>query len=224
MALETYNVTITNDNKLPQTSITTTRPHNTTDSTIPNLRPGCRHHQKSSNIHIHSAYGDSPHVQDKSDIRIFFQNVKGLTYSHSGKDYDYDMMSTQAIDADIIGMARTNSMAISPPPSITCFMGKKHFGAANVSFGYPDATINRVPDKETFQSGGSTTMTTGILAPMSHGGHITDPTGLGRWNGHTLQGKSNKFLSVFPAYRACSGSFGALPIGSTFSCEHEHLR
>jgi hypothetical protein len=35
--------------------------------------------------------------------------VKGLTYSYTGEDYDYYMMSTQAIGADIIGMAETNT-------------------------------------------------------------------------------------------------------------------
>ena len=67
-------------------------------------------------------------------------------------------------------------------------------------------------------------MTTGSLVPMSHGGHIKDPTGLGRWSGHTLRGKSNAFFSILTAYRACSGSIGTSPIGSTFSREYEHLR
>ena len=52
-----------------------------------------------------------------------------------------------------------------------------------ISFGYPDSTINLVPDKETFQSRESITMTTGSLVPMSQWGHIKDPTGLGRWSG-----------------------------------------
>ena len=100
---------------------------------------------------------------------------------------------------------------------------RKHFGATNVSFGYPDTTTDPVPDKEIFQSGGSITMTTGSLIPMLHGGHIKDPTGLGCWSGHTLQGKSNAFLSIFSAYQACLGSIGTSPIGSTFSREYEHL-
>ena len=67
-------------------------------------------------------------------------------------------------------------------------------------------------------------MTTGSLVPFSHGGHITDPTGLGCWSGHTLRGKSNASLSIFTADIVCSGSIGTSPIGSTFSCEYEHLR
>ena len=67
-------------------------------------------------------------------------------------------------------------------------------------------------------------MTTGSHVPISHGGHIKDPTSLVQWSGHTLQEKSNAFLSIFTAYRACSGSIGILPIGSTFSREYEHLR
>ena len=67
-------------------------------------------------------------------------------------------------------------------------------------------------------------MTTGTLVPMSHGDLITDPTGLGRWSGHTLRGKSNKFLSIITAYRVCKGSIGSSPVGSAFSREYEHLR
>ena len=100
-------------------------------------------------------------------------------------------MSTQAIGADIIGMAETNTawQHHHLRASLTS-RASKHFGATNISFGCPDATVDLVPDKETFQSGGSITMTTGSLVPMSHGGHIKDPTGLGRWSGHTLRGVS----------------------------------
>ena len=143
------------------------------------------------------------------------KNVKGLTYSHSGEDYDFYRTTTQAIGTDIIGMAKP-----TPPLSLTHFTGTKHFGATNISFGFPDTTMDPVP--ETFQSDGSLTVTTGSLVPMSHRGHIMDPTGLRCWSGHTLRGKSNTFLSIFTAYRACSASIGTLPIGSTFSQECEH--
>ena len=166
-----------------------------------------------------------PSCLGKNDIRIFFQIVTGLICCHTGEDYDYCMTSTQAIGADIIGMAETN-MALQQHQLHTSLaqQAQKHFGATKTSFGFPDTTTNPVPDKETFQSGRSLTMITGSLVPMSHGGHIMDPTGLGRWSGHTLRGKSNAFLSIFTAYRACSGSIGTLPIGSTFSQEYKQLQ
>jgi hypothetical protein len=163
--------------------------------------------------------------RDDKDIRIFFQNVKGLTYSYTGEDYDYYMMSTQAIGADIIGMAETNT-AWQHHHLRSLFNSRaiKHFGATKISYGYPDDQIDLVPERETFQSGGSVTMTTRHLVPMVHGDNITDPTGLGRWSGHTLRGTSNTFLSIITAYRVCTGSIGTSTIGSAFSREYEHLR
>ena len=54
----------------------------------------------------------------------------------------------------------------------------------------------KVTDKETFKSGGSITMTTGSLVPMSRGGHIKDPTGLGQWkHGVDTQFKESQMYS-----------------------------
>ena len=64
---------------------------------------------ESANINIHSTNGDSHLVRDKNDIRIFYETVKGLTYSHTGEDCNYYLMNTQTIGADIIGMAETNT-------------------------------------------------------------------------------------------------------------------
>ena len=102
-----HKVNITNDNILPRTSNITITPHNLTNQTIPNLRPGQCHNRKSTNINIQSVYGDSHLVWDKNDIRIFFQNVKGLTCSHTGEFCKYYMMSTKAIGSDLKGMAIT---------------------------------------------------------------------------------------------------------------------
>ncbi|KAI2511593.1 hypothetical protein MHU86_2847 [Fragilaria crotonensis] len=197
----------------------------TTSDTIPHLRPGRQHNRKATNIDIHRSYGDPYMVRDEKDIRIFFQNVKGLTHSYTGEDYDYYMTSLQAIGADIIGMAETNTAwQHQHLRDMFASRARKHYGNAKISYGYPDATTDPVPEKETFQSGGSLTMTTGHLVPMSHGENITDPTGLGRWSGHTLRGKANTFFSIITAYRVCSGSIGTSPVGSAFSREYEHLR
>ena len=88
--------------------------------------------------------------------------MKGLIYRHTLEDYDYFMMSTQAIGADIIGMAETN-MAWQHHhlrASLTS-RARNHFGDTNISFGYPDAIIDSVLDKEALIIGGSITTTTG---------------------------------------------------------------
>ena len=221
---ETQEVTIT-QNLSNQTNVHITNRTTTNTDTIPNLRPGRNHNRKTDTIDVHSSYGDSHLEKDDKDIRIFFQNVKGLTYSFTGEDYDYYMTSTQAIGADIIGMAETNT-AWQHHHLRTLFSSRagKHFGTAKVSFGFPTEAIDAVPEKETFQSGGSITMSTRTLVPMSHGEHILDPTGLGRWCGHTLRGKANTFLSIITAYRVCTGSISTSPVGSAFNREYEHLR
>ena len=225
---ETPEVTITHDNTRntnTHTSITNILTHRNISDTIPHLRPGRQHNRNATNIDIHSAYGDSYMVRDENDKRIFFQNVKGLTHSYTGEDYVYYMTSVQAIGADIIGMAETNTAwQHQHLRDMFASRARKHYGTTKISCGYSDATTDPVPEKETFQSGGSLTMTTGNLVPMSHGEHITDPTGLGRWSGHTLRGKANTFLSIITAYQVCSGSIGTSPIGSAFSREYEHLR
>jgi hypothetical protein len=137
LTLETHKVTTTNDNAPSQTSHITTTPTNATNQTIPNLRPGRRHNRKSTNININininSAYGDSHLVRDKNEIRIFFQNVKGLTYSHTGEDHNYYMMSTQAIGAhrwdgrNQHGMITSSSFRITYLTSTQTFRGHKHF-------------------------------------------------------------------------------------------------
>ena len=84
ITLETHKITLFNDNIFPHSSNITITPHRYT-----NLRPGRRHNRISASIVIHSTHGDSHLVRDKNDIRIIFQNVKGLTYSHIGEDFGY---------------------------------------------------------------------------------------------------------------------------------------
>lgn len=149
----------------------------------------CLHNRKTTtNVDIRSAFVDSLFhpVQDGKDVRIFFQNVKGLP-----KDYDYFMTSTQAIGTDIIvGMPKNKIAACwqhqHPLQSSFASRAGKHYGTTKISFQYPDATTDPpVPEKETFQSGCSLTMTAGSLVPTLHGGNITDPTGLGHWSGQS---------------------------------------
>ena len=40
---------------------------------------------------------------------FFFQNVKGLTYSSSGDDYEYYLQNLKNLQVDVAGMAETNT-------------------------------------------------------------------------------------------------------------------
>ncbi len=101
--------------------------------------------------------------------------MKGLTHSHTGEYYDYYMTSLQAIGADIMGMAETDTTwQHRHLQDHFALRARKHCGQTKISFGYPDVTTDPVSEKETFQSGGSLITTTGSFASMLHGGNITD--------------------------------------------------
>ena len=59
----------------------------TNTSVSRHFRPG-RHRVASpqDSFHLH-AFGDNVHQKDAQSTRIYFQNVKGLTYSPSGEDF-----------------------------------------------------------------------------------------------------------------------------------------
>ena len=65
--------------------------------------------QKTLNNNIMTSYGDSIHHKQANACRIFFQNVKGLTYSASGDDYEYYLHNLKMLQVDVTGMAETNT-------------------------------------------------------------------------------------------------------------------
>jgi hypothetical protein len=102
---------------------------------------------------------------------------------------------------------------------------RQHLNTTKVSFSTVSSTIDPIPEKETYQSGGTVTLSTQAIVSMAYGDDISDPTGLGRWRGQTLRGNDKKLFSVITAYRVCrQGSIASVPIGSAFSQEYEHFR
>jgi hypothetical protein len=173
--------------------------HNQTHvTTVNNLRPNRVLEQKTGDPLATAAFGDSIwNSKQETCLRLFHQNVKGLTYTAGGEDYEYYMHSIKELDIDICGMSETNT------PWQHHYLtqeftnrARRHRDMVKIAFGSPDPTVDSVPATETFQAGGSltvamdTTMT--ILAP----GDIKDNSGLGRWSGLTLRGKKNQSLTV----------------------------
>ena len=75
---------------------------------IPSSRPGRRLMENPIDPHPTRFYGD-PIIQKAPDtIRIFFQNIKGVTHSTSKEDYRYLMSCIRALDVDISGFSETN--------------------------------------------------------------------------------------------------------------------
>jgi hypothetical protein len=189
------------------------------------VRPGRNPLRSDHSIDLTTSYGTSHHLRNDNDIRIFFQNTKGLTYSSTGEDYDYYLSCTKSIGANIIGMAETNT-AWQHHHLRQLFTARthQHFQIAKTSFSSPSIEIDPIPEKETFQSGGTITLSTRDLVPMAFGNDIKDDTGLGRWSGQTFRGKDSKILSVITGYRVCTGSIASSSIGSAFSREYEYHR
>ena len=73
------------------------------------FQPGLNPLRSDHTINLNTSYGSSHHLRNTNDIRIFFQNTKGLTYSSIGEDYEYYLSCTKSLGAYIIGMAETNA-------------------------------------------------------------------------------------------------------------------
>ena len=72
-------------------------------------RPGRRSRKNPVDQHPSRSYGD-PIIQKTPDaIRLFFQNVKGLSSNAGSEDYRYYLNCLQSLQVDIAGMAETNT-------------------------------------------------------------------------------------------------------------------
>ena len=113
------------------------------------IRSGRKLTRQNLDINIATSYGVSVDIRDPSHIRIFFQNIKGLTYSATGQDYEYYTSCIANIDADITGMAETNSawqhhhLKSKFQTSI-----KKHFPMTKIAYSSPSVAIDPMPEKE----------------------------------------------------------------------------
>ena len=203
----------------------TVQPSTTPQTRIPQNRPGRIPFRKSQTIDIERSYGSRVTDRSPSCIRVFFQNTKGLSYSATGEDYNYYMTCTKALGADIIGMAETNTAWQHPHLRFhftAC--ARRHYPLMKAAFSSPTKEVDPIPEKETFQSGGTTMLTTADLVPMVFGANDNDPTGLGRWSSQTVRGKNQKMFTAITGYRVSKGTISAKRVGSAFSREYEHHR
>jgi hypothetical protein len=159
-------------------------------------------------------------------MRVFFQNIKGLSHSPSRDDYDYYLAHLNDLEIDVAGLAETNTAWQHKflRYDFTTRARKAGNGMSKTSFRSPAATVDWIPPQETFQAGGSLTTcfdkwTTGLYGP-----DVQDETGLGRWSGLTFRGKHKNVLTLITAYRTCAGTRQTAPLGSTFHREIEFFR
>jgi hypothetical protein len=162
-------------------------------------------------------------LKQKSSIRIFHQNIKGLSHKPSGEDHEYYLIHLRDLQVDFAGMSETNT-AWQHQHLRHNFINrarKAGDGLAKTSFGSPSSTIDPIPPNESFQAGGTLTLCLGHWTTTVFGKDIQDPSGLGRWSGLSIRGKYNNTLSLVTAYRTCSGSRQTASLGSTFHRETE---
>jgi len=195
--------------------------------TIYNFRPNRIKFRKNEDIHALKSYGNSIHqAKDVLALRIYFQNIKGLSFRTDNDDYSYVMTNLADLQADIIGLAETNTSWQHGflRQSFSAAVRKHGSTIAKISFASPSKHIDDIPVSETFQAGGSTTIILGPWSTACFGKDIQDPTGLGRWSGIHIRGKCGNTLSVITGYRSCAGSHKTAPLGSTFHREYEFFR
>jgi hypothetical protein len=162
-----------------------------------------------------------------SSLRIFFQNIKGLSHTFNNEDFKYLATSLKDLDVDISGFAETNTAwqhSFLRHKFSSSFRQHTPTHTAKINFASPTREIDDIPSTETYQAGGSISIAIGPWATTICGAEIYDPTGLGRWSGFHVRGKHNNVLSVITAYRTCSGSRVTAPLGSTFHREVEFFR
>jgi hypothetical protein len=172
-----------------------------------------------------TSYGDNVNIKDSSSLRIWFQNVKGLTTSSTGEDYEYYLHNLQLLQVDIAGMAETNSPWQLPHVrSDFIQQTRKYDSISKTVFGIIDYRIDPVAAKEKYQAGGCLTLIKGPWTTTVQREEITDSSGLGRWTGITITGRYNKALSVITGYRTCNGSIHTSGVNTTYHREHEFYR
>jgi hypothetical protein len=192
---------------------------------IPSTRPGRRFRQTCIDPFPSVSYGDPITQKATGSIRLFFQNVKGLTHTTTAEDYNYYFQCIQGLDVDLFGLSETNTCWSHHHLSSDFRTSlRRYFRQSKTVFGFVSPNIDKCSQKETFQSGGNLTCLIGSAVARVGGSDILDATGLGRWSGITLEGSDGKKISIITAYRVCSGSPQTAPIGSSFLREYEFFR
>jgi hypothetical protein len=193
---------------------------------IPSTRPGRRFRTNPIDPSpANNSYGDPIIQKVTGSIRIFFQNVKGLTHTSTSEDYKYYFQCLQGLEVDLFGLSETNTcwshyhLASDYRASLRRFARQ-----SKTVFGTVSPNIDNCSQKETFQSGGNLTCITGPSVARINGPDISDTTGLGRWSGLTIDGTTGRKVTIITAYRVCSGTPQTAPIGSSFLREYEYFR
>jgi hypothetical protein len=164
-------------------------------------RPGRSiRYRQSNDTNIITSYGQDVRIKEVNAVRFFFQNVKGLTYSSSGEDYEYYFQNLKNLQVDVAGMAETNTpWQLNHIKTDFLMRAKKHHQITKTVFGSVNVKVDPVHTSEKYQAGGCLTMVQGIWTTAVQRDEINDPSGLGRWAGFTISGKNQSAISIISA-------------------------
>ena len=189
---------------------------------IPRMRHGRVGRRTGQDSAIETSFGDSILKKEQHSVRLFFQNVKGLTYSVGCEDYRYYFSCMAAYGVDIFGLAETNT-AWSHHHLCSEFrrLIQLQFRRGKTVFSSPSIEVDKCAPNENHQPGGTVMVAHGHYATITTNGHLEDASRLGRWSSASFSGTGGKILHVITAYRTCNGSIQTAPIGSTFLREYD---
>ena len=192
---------------------------------IPSHRPNCKACKKPIDTFIERSYGDSIIQKKPGHIRLFFQNVKGLSSTAGKEDYKYYLHCLQTLQVDVAGLSEETNTCWTHPHLQNDLRAvvRKYYAQNKVTFGSPSAACDPLPVTESLQAGGNVSIVTGNLASRIDGASIQDKTGLGRWTGVTMSGQHGQKLTILTAYRVCAGSVKSAPMGSAVYREYEYF-
>ena len=112
------------------------------------------------------SFGDSVIQKSAGSLRLFFQNVKGLSSSAGSEDYRYYLDCLQSLQVDVAGLSETNTCWQHPHlrDDFTSIV-RKQYRQSKVVYGSPIHSVDPIPSNETFQAGGN------VL--LLHGGPVS---------------------------------------------------
>ena len=147
------------------------------------------------NFHV----GDPIECEKGQDVRIYFQNVNGISAGGNLLKAEEIVIAWKAIGVDILGWAETNINFRHPSDPTTVLKSKLHKHHKTYTV---ETSSSGIESKHIHQPGGVTTIMTGKLT-----GRIKKRFAdkLGRWSGYTICGKEKK-LTILTAYQVCKAT------------------
>ena len=118
---------------------------------IPNSRPTRIQTRRNEDSFALASYGQSIHVpKSEAAMRVFFQNIKGLTHSTNNEDYRYVMHQFIEMKVDICGMAETNTAWQHPylRHEFNSAITASGMRLSKANFASPSREIDTVPTTE----------------------------------------------------------------------------